>query len=58
VTRDYLEGPESVDPVVRKAMKNIWTFEDVTDIDWRQQEPDRSFFEVRSRPQIKGSPLQ
>ena len=46
VTRDYLEGPESVDPLVRKSMKNIWTFEDVTDVDWRQEEPDRAFFEV------------
>jgi hypothetical protein len=27
-------------------MKNIWTLEDVTDVDWTQAEPDRSFFEV------------
>ena len=47
VCRDYLEGPEAQDGLVRKSMKNIWTVEDVTDVDWKQQEPERSFFEVK-----------
>jgi hypothetical protein len=47
VCRDFLEGPEAQDGLVRKSMKNIWTVEDVTDVDWKQQEPERSFFEVK-----------
>ena len=46
VVRDYLEGPEAQDPLVRKAMMNIWTLNDVTEVDWKQHEPDQSFFEV------------
>ncbi len=46
VIRDYLEGPEAQDPLVRQAMMNIWTFNDVTEVDWKQLEPDQSFFEV------------
>lgn len=46
VIRDYLEGPEAQDPLVRQAMMNIWTFNDVTEVDWKQHEPDQSFFEA------------
>ena len=49
VFRDYLEGPEAQDALFRKSMKNIWTVEDVTDVDWKQEEPERSFFEVLSK---------
>ncbi len=41
-----MEGPEAQDAFVRKAMKNIFVEEDVTDVDWHQTEPEPAFFAV------------
>ena len=45
IFRDYLEGPESQDAMNRKSLMNIWSSIDMTDVDWRQAEPDSKFFE-------------
>ena len=46
ITRDFLEGPEATDPEVRRALMNTWVAEDMTDVPWRQKEPDEEFFKV------------
>lgn len=44
ITRDYLEGPESGDPLVRKALMNTWQMEDMKAVAWTQDEPGDAFF--------------
>eukprot|EP00095_Tigriopus_kingsejongensis_P012092 snap_masked-scaffold702_size109376-processed-gene-0.1 protein:Tk12092 transcript:snap_masked-scaffold702_size109376-processed-gene-0.1-mRNA-1 annotation:"tubulin--tyrosine ligase-like protein 12" len=46
ITRDYLEGPESGQPLVRKALMNTWKFEDMKAVAWEQEEPGEDFFAV------------
>jgi len=48
VQRDFLEGPDCIDRMYRDAAMNIWNHKDLTFIDWRQSEPEQSFFEVNS----------
>ena len=44
VTRDFLEGPEALEALNRKALLNIWKKVDLTEIDWKQEEPESDFF--------------
>lgn len=44
ITRDYLEGPEAQEPEARKALSNIWSQVELSDIDWKQTEPEAEFF--------------
>jgi len=43
ITRDYVEG-QSKDQVSRSALLCAWQHTDLTSIEWRQTEPDSSFF--------------
>ena len=45
VTIDYVEGPEaSSSPLIRSALLLPWIHKDFTDLSWKQEEPDPSFF--------------
>jgi len=45
-----LEGPEAEEDGNRRALMNIWRDEDLTqDFDWRQEEPDETFFSVNKK---------
>ena len=44
ITRDYLEGIEAKNDLNRQALKNIWTYLDVTHVKWQQVEPDEEYF--------------
>ncbi len=47
ICRDFLEGPEATDPLVRRALLNAWKEEDLAEeVDWRQTEPGAEFFAV------------
>ncbi len=46
ICRDFVEGPESLDPLNREALLNVWRHSDMTDHDWRQVEPPIDFFQV------------
>jgi len=44
VTRDYVEGPEASDPVMRQCLLCAWIPSDLTNVDPAQSEPDEAFF--------------
>jgi len=45
VTRDYVEGQGTTDPLTREALMCAWTRTDLTHVDTEQVEPDMSFWQ-------------